>query len=134
MQTLVILLIIVIILGALLGGKSFGGTVRKGCGFLILLIIIIAVAIGAILYSVADSNNDPDNNEAVSRGNISAYFIVKQDCRTYTSPDIESDSAGYLVEGTEILVRNISKYRYFYEVPASEGKTSYVLKECLIKK
>lgn len=50
METLIVLLVIAIIIGAILGGKSFGGTVRIGCGFLILLVIIIAV-VGVILYS-----------------------------------------------------------------------------------
>ncbi len=48
MEILVILLIIAIIIGALLGGKSFGGTVRKGCGFIFWFVLIVAI-IGAFL-------------------------------------------------------------------------------------
>ena len=130
MEFLIVLLIIVVIFGAILGGKSFGGTVRTGCGFLILLVIIIAV-IGVILYSQADSNNVPDNKEAVSSSNATAYFIVKQDCQTYTKPNIESDISGHLEEGKEILVENIDKFKYFYEISNLNGENIYVRKESL---
>ena len=40
---LVVLLIVIIILGALAGGNSFGETVRKGCGFLVVIIAILVV-------------------------------------------------------------------------------------------
>ena len=35
------LLIIIVIIGALLGGNSFGETIRKGCGFLLVIILIL---------------------------------------------------------------------------------------------
>lgn len=41
MEFLVGLLIIIIILGALAGGKSFGGTVSKGMGCLAIIMFII---------------------------------------------------------------------------------------------
>lgn len=43
MGDLVAILVVVIILGALAGGRSFGGTIRKGCGCLIWIVVIIAV-------------------------------------------------------------------------------------------
>ena len=132
MEILIPLLIVVIILGALLGGKSFGGTVRKGCGFILLVIII--VAIGVIFYSQSESKKAPNNKEAVSSSNASAYFIVKQDCQTYTKPNIKSDISGHLEVGKELLVENINKFNYFYEVSDENGKNSYIRKECLIKK
>lgn len=49
MEILVPLLIIVIIIGAFLGGNSLGSTIRKGCGCLILL-VIIAIATGILFY------------------------------------------------------------------------------------
>ena len=122
-----------IILGALLGGRSFGGTVRKGCGFLILLVIII-IAIGVIFYSRTESKKDPNNKEAVSSRNASTYFIVKEDCQTYTKPNIKSDISGHLEVGKELLVVNVNKFNYFYEVSDENGKNSYVRKECLIQK
>ena len=46
MEVLVGLFILVIVLGALVGAKSFGGTIRAGCGVLLLLIALaIAFAI-----------------------------------------------------------------------------------------
>ena len=41
MALLISILVIAILLGALRGGKSFGETINKGCGFLILLVLII---------------------------------------------------------------------------------------------
>jgi uncharacterized protein YpmB len=133
MEILIPLLIVIIILGAILGGKSFGGTVRKGCGFIILLIIII-VALGVIFYSESESKNSPNNKEAASSSNASAYFIVKQDCQTYTKPNIKSNISGHLEVGKELLVKNVNKFNYFYEVSDEKGKNSYVRKECLIIK
>ena len=133
METLIPLLIIAIIIGALLGGKSFGGTLRKGCGFLILLVIII-VTIGVIFYSLSESKKFPHNKEAVSSSTTPAYFIVKHYCKTYTKPNIKSDISGYLEEGKELFIENINKFNYFYEVSDENGRNSYVRKECLIKK
>ena len=121
MEILIPLLIIAIILGALLGGKSFGSTVRKGCGSLILLVIII-VAIGVIFYSQSESKRAPHNKEAVSSSTTPAYFIVKQYCQTYTKPNIKSDISGLLEEGKELLVENVNKFNYFYEISDENGK------------
>jgi hypothetical protein len=41
-------LIGLVILGALLGGNSFGETVRKGCGFIIALVINLAILIAVL--------------------------------------------------------------------------------------
>jgi hypothetical protein len=131
MEALIVFLIVIIILGALLGGKSFGGTVRIGCGFFILLVII---ALGIFFYSQSESNNAPNKKEAVSSSEASAYFIVKQDCQTYTKPNIKSDISGHLEIGKELLVENVNKFNYFYELLDENGKSSYVRKECLIKK
>jgi uncharacterized protein YpmB len=128
MEFLIVLLVIAIIIGAIFGGKSFGGTVRIGCGFIIMIVIIIAV-LGAVIYAVSEYNDASNNTEAVSSS--PTYFIVKQDCQTYTKPDIESDISGQLEKGEEILVKNANKFKYFYEVTDEIGKTSYVRKECL---
>ena len=129
MEALIVFLIIIIILGALLGGKSFGDTIRIGCGFFILLVII---ATGVFFCSRSESNNAPNIKEAVSSSVVSAYFIVKQDCQTYTKPNIKSDISGHLEVGKELLVENVNKFNYFYEVSDENGKNSYVRKECLI--
>jgi len=88
-----ILLIVAIILGALLGGKNLGDTIRKGLGCLVLLLIII---IGAIIYSISGPKNGSAPQETVSSSNAYAYFIVKHNCETYTKPNKNSEIYGYL--------------------------------------
>ena len=41
----VVLFIIIVILGALAGGNSFGETVRKGCGCLVVMFIVVLVLV-----------------------------------------------------------------------------------------
>ncbi len=48
----VVLLIIIIILGALAGGNSFGETVRTGCGCLVAIIVVLFVL--ALMTGVLD--------------------------------------------------------------------------------
>src|SRR6056297_3800143 len=129
MEILIPLLIIIIILGALLGGKNFGDTVRKGCGFLILLMIII-VAIILTFYSPYGFKKDTYKQETVSSSDFSSYFIVKQDCETYTKPNNKSEISGNLVLGQKLYIENVNKYKYFYELKNDSGK-SYVKKEFL---
>lgn len=133
MGTLLPVLIVVIILGALLGGKSFGGVVRKGCGFLVLILVVI-LTIGVIIYSQSDSQEEPETKEAIKAGNRSTYFIVLQDCQTYTKPNIESTVSGGLDIGDEFFVENVDKFNYFYEISDGNGISTYVRKECLIEK
>lgn len=127
MELFVIILIVVVIIGALLGGRSFGGTIRKGCGFIVFLFLII---IGASLY-LYWINNDPAPSEEVSPIIKSGYFIVKQNCGTYEKPNIDSEISGYLETGQELYIKNINKYKYFYEFNKEDGKKSYVLKDHL---
>jgi hypothetical protein len=49
----VALLVIVVILGALAGGNSFGGTIRKGCGCLVWITVVLLVL--ALLLAVVDN-------------------------------------------------------------------------------
>jgi hypothetical protein len=112
MNVLVPLLIVVIIIGALLGGKNFGGVVRKGCGFLIFLVIIIIAAI-VIFYSWSESKNSLNNQEPNSKSDYSAYFIVKDKCLIYKYPDIESDTIGHLEVGEKLFIKSVNKTNYF---------------------
>jgi uncharacterized protein YgiM (DUF1202 family) len=84
-------------------------------------------------YVQSESTSDPDSKEAVSSSNATSYFTVKQDCQTYTKPDIESDISGHLELGEELLIENVNKFNYFYELTDENGKNSYVRKECLQK-
>lgn len=123
---LVVLLVIVIFIGALLGGNSFGGTVRKGCGFLLMLVIIIAIAISVLFYSRTNSKKTHEDQEVVS-----THFTVKENCLTYIKPNIESEVSGKLEIGKEFFIENVNKYKYFYEITNKNGKKTFVRKNCL---
>lgn len=45
MTWIIIIFIVIIILGVLFGGESFGDTIRKGCGCLVSIIIIGALLV-----------------------------------------------------------------------------------------
>ena len=48
----VVLLVVIIILGALAGGNSFGETIRTGCGCLVAIIVVLFVL--ALMAGVLD--------------------------------------------------------------------------------
>lgn len=50
----VVLFIIIVILGALAGGNSFGGTVRKGCGCLVAIFVVMFV-IAVLVASIEEA-------------------------------------------------------------------------------
>ena len=133
METLIPLLIVAIIIGAILGGKSFGETVRKGCGFLIML-LIIALVIAVFSIILTNSEKDTENQEVISTADNSAYFIVKKDCQTYIKPNIESDVTGSLEIGKSFFVEDIHKFNYFYKVIDENKNKTYARKECFKKK
>lgn len=127
---LLVFLVIIIILGALLGGKSFGDTIRKGCGcslFLVILMFALLIITGIFLAVGTKTHHKITPFEQT-------YFIAKQDCETYTKPDIKSDTTGYLRVGEELTVENTNLFNYFYKITDKKGKSSYVRKECLVKK
>lgn len=128
-MALLVFFIIVVIIGALLGGKSFGGTIRKGCGFFVML-VIIAIAM-SVYSSRIDLENGPENQEVSSTVDKSARFVVKENCQTYTQPNIKSDSSGNLENGRDLFVEDINKFDYFYEITNGNGKKEFVRKECL---
>lgn len=127
---ILVLLAVVVIIGALLGGKSFGGTVRKGCGFLIMLLIFGIIAIG-IFYS---SRTNPEDQEAISATENSPNYIATENCVTYSKPDIESVSSGYLEKDKDYFVENSDKFKYFYEITFQNNAKLFVRKECLARK
>lgn len=125
-----VLLGVVVIIGALLGGKSFGGTVRKGCGFLIMLLILGIVVIG-ILYYI---RTNPADQESIPTLENSPNYIATENCTTYSKPDIESTSEGSLETGNDYFVEDSSKFEYFYEITFKNGEKLFVLKGCLERK
>lgn len=133
MEVLILLLIVAMIIGALLGGNTFGGTIRKGCGFLLLL-IIVAIGIWLFFLSPTNSKTATENPEVISTVDHWAYFIVKENCQTYIQPNIESDVSGNLEIGKEIFVEAINEYEYFYEINDTNQKKVFVRKECLKRK
>jgi len=54
MEGLIILFIVIVILGALAGGKSFGETVSKGCGCVSLIVVVI---IGVIIFAAVQAQH-----------------------------------------------------------------------------
>lgn len=118
--------------------KNTSGKTKRRFGVITLLIIIFS-SIGTILYFQSKPGFQPESSsvilkkKAASSSSPTNYFIVKEDCPTYTKPNIESSISGYLVIGNEIHVENVNKYKYFYQVPDKNGKKRYVKKECLRK-
>ena len=127
---ILVLLAVVVIIGALLGGKSFGGTVRKGCGVLILLLIIGIIVIGIFYYS----KTDIENQESIPTLENSPHYIATENCATYSKPDIESTSEGSLESGKDYFVKDYNKFKYFYEITFQDGEKLFVRKECLERK
>lgn len=119
--------------------KRSGGRTKSKFGVIILYLIII-LSIGAILYFQPESNiqnesiNTPVKKEGASSGIASGYFIVKENCPTYTKANIKSSISGYLVAGNEIFVTNINQFKYFYPITDKNGRMRYVKKECLRNK
>ena len=132
---ILVLLAVVVIIGALLGGKSLGGTIRKGCGFFILLLILGIVAVGILQYLSADSENTQDEEkDLISTPYNSPNFIAKENCNTYPEPNIESGSSGNLEIGKDYFVKDSNKFNYFYEITLEKGGKLFVRKECLKRK
>lgn len=50
-RLLIGIFVLVVIFGALAGGKSFGGTVRKGCGCLSILLILVTALSLFMIYN-----------------------------------------------------------------------------------
>ena len=133
MGVIITLLIVAVIIGALLGGKTFGGTVKRGCGFLVVLVLLAATG-GAYILWKNYSERIRENQEVISIGDNSAYFIVTDTCPTYVKPNIESHVYGSLEAEKEIFVETIDKFNYFYEISDETGKRVFVRKECLKRK
>ena len=52
MVTIIAILATLIILGAIFGGKTFGGTVKRGCGVSMILIILFIILITVAVYFI----------------------------------------------------------------------------------
>lgn len=116
-----VILGIIILLGALIGGKHFGDTVRKGFGCFVLLLVVL---IGILIFNFSQTNEDSPPKEEFSSSKDYAYFIVKHNCETYTKPNKNSEISGYLDAGQEIYIENMNKFNYFYEVNEDNGRKS----------
>lgn len=128
MESLLVILIIVIIVGALLGGKSFGGTIRKGCGFFALILGILIVAF--LLFGLLETSTS-DSQQEKSTEEYSARFTAIDDCPIYSKPDIKSDSLGVLEVGQEFFVKEVHRFKYFYTITDENENHVYVRKKCL---
>ena len=133
METLLVLLIIVLIVGAILGGNSFGGTIRKGCGFLLLLVMIL-LFVGIIALLVTSSNSTSSSQEEFSVDGNSAHFTAIDNCVFYSKPNIESDTLGALEIGSVFFVEEVERFKYFYTITDEDENRVYVRKNCLERK
>jgi hypothetical protein len=132
MGTLISILVVVIIIGALLGGKGFGGVIRRGCGFLfVLLLILVAIVFAGIYYDsrFGDRNNQPFRRDQVNEEK-GGTFSAKETCPVYAKPNIESDTLWFLEMGTEVKTEDPDKFNYFYKL---KDEKAYVRKTCLVK-
>lgn len=129
-------LVIIIIIGALLGGKTFGETLKKGCGFIFIMIILLALGIGLLFYyyKVSDKAVENENHKTNLSTDNSTYFIAQKNCRAYQKPDIQSKIIDSIEIGEDFFVKETNKFIYFYKVEDAEGKILHIQKECLKKK
>lgn len=118
-----ILLVIVIIIGALLGAKTFGGTVKRGCGFILIAVLLL---VALFVYQCGDGSQDPQEPDRESTA-----FIAFKACVCYQRPDVKSDSLDLLSEGDTAWVEAPGKFKYFYKFKKRSGKAVYVRKNCL---
>lgn len=74
METLVIIFIIVVVIGALSGAKSFGETVQAGCGcliFIIIALVVIAFFLANEIFSTNSTSRNYSQTNSASVTNLS---------------------------------------------------------------
>ena len=131
MGFLVGIFVIVVILGALFGARSFGGTVKRGCG---ILFLIAAVGTLLLLFLISSSRTTGEPQEEVSTEDSPTTFVADKSCVLYSKPNIQSDSVGVTKAGDTYEVEDADRYKYFYKLSYEHGSTFYVRKRCLTKK
>lgn len=116
------------LLGALLGGRSFGETLRKGCGCLsAILFLAFLAAFSLFLIGLSAEDATPDPVRRTHPG--STTYRVSRSTPAHVRPDIRSDTLLLLTPGTRLVVDDPERYRYFYGFFTSEGLRAYVLKD-----
>lgn len=121
MEALVFLLIIILFIGAILGGKSFGDTFRKGCGCGIVLFILTILMIMFFM-------SNPFQVQEINQNETNTYFHVKSDCNIYAKPDKNSEIIDYAFAGDKVYILKPNKYNYFYELENEDESKGYILK------
>ena len=124
----VVLFIVILIIGALLGGKNLGDTFRKGCGCFVILILLLVF--GSI-YFFSNYYHTNENKEITEQ---KLSYTLTSDSDVYLKPDINSEVIGYAFEGEEFEVSEPQKFNYFYEVKLENGQNAYLLKDHFGKK
>ena len=125
---IIYLLAAAIIIGALLGGRTFGETVRKGCGC---MAVVLLIFLGLFAFLVIIPNAEPTYDPVEEAAYLT--FIATDNCTAYASPDISSNVVGELESGRKYVVQNADRFQYFYEVARSDDIIQYVRKECLTR-
>jgi outer membrane protein assembly factor BamE (lipoprotein component of BamABCDE complex) len=128
MEGIIFLLIVIIIFGALLGGKTFGGTVRKGCS---LLLAVLLVLFGAYFFLNSNAEEDSTHSDTIPTIIEKSNYISKHKCALYEKADINSEVIRYIEEGEYFNVRDKDKFNYFYEVFDDDLGHCYILKDDL---
>jgi len=116
MEALVIIFIVVIILGALFGGKSFGGTIKNGLGCLVF------IAIGLFLLILIMSSSDkpePDNvaSKAFSEPEIELQRTprnINEELKAYAEKLVGNRDYG--IANPKIIKTNENTYVITFEV------------------
>ncbi len=125
---LITFLALIVIVGALVGGKSLGGTIRLGC------LTISALTIGLLILVAIMSNGSEEIPENEKENQSSPALLMAIDtCQSYSQPDINSAPKGKIQPETQFEVSNPLRYKYFYKITTSIGETVYVQKSCLQK-
>jgi hypothetical protein len=125
------LLTLVIILGAMVGKKTLGYSDRSGIGFLVLALV---VTMGASVYYYSDYGLATSVEDLEETKEGAQVYVVIHKSAAYKEPDINSVISGSYSAGTELIIEDPDKHKYFYEVRQANGELRYVLKVNLERK
>lgn len=116
------------LLGALLGGRSFGETLRKGCGCLSGILLVAFLGTLTVFLIGLSAEDTPPAPVPRARPDAGPYRVTRA-TPAHARPDIRSDTLLFLEPGTPLRVEEPERFRYFYGFTTGEGQRAYVLKD-----